>query len=407
MEEFDVIIIGGGASGLMCAASASGRGLHTVVLDGNRQPGRKLRITGKGRCNLTNSCDIKTFMENIPHGGKFLYSALNRFPPSAAVRFFEDNGLKTKVERGNRVFPVSDNANEVADTLIRLCRDGGTVFVKERAEKALRTENGFAVYTKEKTIRGRNLVLACGGMSYPLTGSDGTGYRIAESFGHTVSEPLPSLVPLVSDDAFCASLQGFSLKDIRLRAYENDKEVFDDVGEMLFTHFGVSGPLVLSASAVMRDFRHNRYRLSIDFKTALSEKQLDAKILKIFSENLNKTLSNVLPTIIGNSLAPVILTVCGLDGNIQVNSVTRQMRERLVGLLKDFPVGISCTRSIDEAIVTAGGVVTGEINPRTMESKLVPGLYFTGEIIDVDGYTGGFNLQIAWSTGFLAGQSIN
>lgn len=406
-EQYDVVIIGGGAAGLMCAAQTASRGLKTAVLDPNRQPGRKVRITGKGRCNLTNSCDIKEFMNNIPGDGRFLYSALNRFSPADTVAFFESLGLPTKTERGNRVFPVSDNANDVADILIRYCHDCGTEFIRTHADRIDTDLNGVsAVHTELGRIRCRAAVLCTGGLSYPLTGSDGSGHKIAAHMSHTVTPLKPSLVPLESGDSFCAELQGFSLKNVVLRAYEDDRLIYRELGEMLFTHFGVSGPLVLSASAHMRSFGEKVYRLEIDLKTALDDDKLDAKILRIFSENSNKALKNVMPDIVGRSLAPVVLALCGADGDLPVNSVTREQRASIRTTLKAFPISVSGPRPIDEAIVTAGGVSTKEVNPRTMESKFVPGLYFAGEVLDLDAYTGGFNLQIAWSTGYLAGISI-
>lgn len=406
-SSYDVIVVGGGAAGLMCAVQTSMRGLKTAILESNRQLGRKVRITGKGRCNLSNYCDIREFMNNIPGDGRFLFSALNRFSPADTVSFFESSGLPTKIERGNRVFPVSDNANDVADLLARLCREHGAEVIKTRADRIDTDSEGVcAVHTDLGRIRCRAAVLCTGGLSYPLTGSDGSGYTIAAHLGHTVKPLHPSLVPLESNDSFCAELQGFSLKNVMLRAYEDDRLIYRELGEMLFTHFGVSGPLVLSASAHMRDFEKKNYRLEIDLKTALDEEKLDAKILRIFSENSNKTLKNVLPEVIGRSLAPVILSLSGADGDNPVNSVTHEERVRIRTLLKAFPISISGPRPIDEAIVTSGGVNTKEVNPRTMESKFVPGLFFAGEILDLDAYTGGFNLQIAWSTGYLAGISV-
>ena len=408
MTDFDVFIIGGGASGLMAAYQAGSRGLRVAVADGNEKLARKVRITGKGRCNLTNSCSVKEFLENVPHGGKFLFSAINRFPPEAAVSFFEGHGLKTKVERGNRVFPESDNANDVADLLARICRANNVTFIRERVKSLFKAENGlFYVKTARGEYSSSNAVIATGGMSYPLTGSDGLGYELAKKLGHSVIAPRPSLVPLNSPDGFCAELQGFSLKDIKLTAYKNDKVIFKDIGEMLFTHFGVSGPLVLSASVFMDDFAANSYRLELDLKTALDEQKLDDKIIKILAENSNKTLGNIMPSIIGKSLSPVVLRLTGVSPDIKANSLTRGDREKIVCILKKFPVKITSARPVDEAIVTSGGIDIKEINPRTMESKLIPGLYFAGEVIDVDAFTGGFNLQIAWATGYVAGNSVN
>ena len=403
----EAVVVGGGAAGLMCACQAAFNGKEVLVLDGNRMPGRKLRITGKGRCNVTNSCTVAEFMKNIPGDGRFLYSALNRFSPADTMAFFETYGVPLKTERGNRVFPVSDRADDIADKLVELCRDAGVRFERTRADRIETDETGvIGVHTPEGRIRCESAVLATGGISYPLTGSDGTGQRLAAALGHTVVPMRPSLVPLESEDAFCRELQGFSLKNVTLRAYEDDKLIYEELGEMLFTHFGVSGPLVLSASAHMRHMGEAHYRLEIDLKPGLSEEKLDARILRDFAETPNRSLLHILPGLVGRSMAPVILALTGIDGTTPANSVSVGQRAALRKILKAFPVSISGTRSADEAIVTAGGVSVKEVNPRTMESKLVPRLYFAGEILDLDAYTGGFNLQIAWATGYVAGNSI-
>ena len=400
----DLAVIGAGPSGMMCAVQAASRGLDVVILDGNRLPGRKLRITGKGRCNVTNNCDVKTVMQNIPGDGRFLYSALNRFPPAATMSFFEGLGVPLKTERGNRVFPVSDKADDIADAIARRCRSLGVRFLRERAKRIL-TEDGAVcgVVGEESEIRCRAAALCTGGRSYPLTGSDGAGYALARSLGHSVTPTRPSLVPLESGDAYCAEMQGFALKNVLLRAYEDDKLIYAEQGEMLFTHFGVSGPLVLSASAKMRRMGEAVYRLSIDLKPALDEKKLDERILRDFDKYANREFQNALFDLAGHSMIPVLLRLSGIDGDTKVNSITREQRRGLVNLFKNFPVSVTGFRPIDEAIVTAGGVVTREVNPRTMESKLVPGLYLAGEVLDLDAYTGGFNLQIAWATGYVAG----
>ena len=407
LEYTDLVVIGGGPAGMMCACQAAQRGLSVTLLEPNEKLGRKLRITGKGRCNLTNNCDIKTFMANIPGDGRFLYSAVNRFSPADTMAFFENAGLPLKTERGNRVFPQSDNANDVAGTMARLCRKAGVV-TKRTAAKQIITENGAiaGVMTGEGYIPCRAAAICTGGLSYPLTGSTGAGYRFAEQLGHTVTPRRPSLVPLESEDEYCAEMQGFSLKNVTLSAFENDKLIFQELGEMLFTHFGVSGPLVLSASAHMRNMGSAKYRLSIDLKPGLDEKKLDARLLRDFEKYANKDFKNALGDLVGHAMIPVLIRLSAIPEDTRVNSITREQRLRLMQLLKAFPVSVSGTRPIDEAIVTAGGVNTKEVNPRTMESKLVSGLYFAGEVLDLDAYTGGFNLQIAWSTGYVAGNSI-
>ena len=403
----ELVVIGGGAAGLMCAYTAASRGVDTVILDANRTLGRKLRITGKGRCNVTNNCDIKTFMANIPGDGRFLYSALNRFSPADVIAFFESHGLPLKTERGNRVFPVSDNANDVADLLARLCREAGVEWIRTRATGLVCSDAAVcAVETAEGRIDCRAVAVCTGGLSYPLTGSDGVGYGFARAAGHTVTPTRPSLVPLESDDDYCAEMQGFSLKNVCLYAYEDDKLIYKELGEMLFTHFGVSGPLVLSASSHMRYMGSRKYRLAIDLKPALDEKKLDARILRDFEKYSNKEFKNALAELAGRTMIPVLVRLSGIPEDTKVNAVTREQRQRLLRLFKEFPVSVSGTRPIAEAIVTAGGVCTKEIDPRTMSSKLVSGLYFAGEVLDLDGYTGGFNLQIAWATGHLAGMNI-
>ncbi len=406
-DRTELVVIGGGAAGMMCAYNAAQRGMSVVLVDPNRQLGRKVRITGKGRCNVTNNCDIKEFMRNIPGDGRFLYSALNRFSPADTIAFFESHGLPLKTERGNRVFPVSDNANDVAGLMARLCERSGVTLIRSTAKKIL-TEGGAvsAVVTEEGTIACRAAAVCTGGLSYPLTGSNGAGYRFARELGHTVTETRPSLVPLESEDDCCAQMQGFSLKNVTLSAYEDERLIYKELGEMLFTHFGVSGPLVLSASSHMRNFGRAKYRLEIDLKPALDEKKLDARILRDFEKYSNKEFKNALADLAGHTMIPVLVRLSGIPEDTKVNSITREQRMRLLRLFKAFPVSVSGTRPIDEAIVTAGGVSTKEIDPRTMCSKLVQGLYFAGEVLDLDGYTGGFNLQIAWSTGFVAGNSV-
>lgn len=403
----DAVVIGGGPAGMLCSAIAAERGLDVILLEHQKTLGRKLRITGKGRCNVTNNCDVKEMMRNIPGDGRFLYSALNKLPPSATMELFESLGVKLKTERGNRVFPVSDNANDVAAALISYMKRSGVRIIKASAKKIL-TKDGTVstVLTDEGTIACKKAVIATGGLSYPLTGSTGWGFEAASELGHSVIPAKASLVPLESDDEYCAEMQGFSLKNVTLSAYEDDNLVYRELGEMLLTHFGVSGPLVLSASAHMRHFGERRYRLEIDLKPGLDEKKLDARILRDFEKFKNRDFANALDELAGRTMIPVLVKLSGIAPETKVNSITREQRHELLRLFKAFPISVSGTRPVKEAIVTSGGVSTKEVNPRTMESKLVGGLYFAGEVLDLDAYTGGFNLQIAWATGYTAGNSL-
>ena len=404
----DVVVIGGGAAGSMCALTAAQRGLSVVLLEPNKMLGKKLRITGKGRCNVTNNCDIKTVLANIPGDGRFLYSALNRFEPRDTMALFESLGVPLKTERGNRVFPVSDRSHDIANALERAYAHAGGGVLHAAATDILSRDGAVcAVVTTEGTIDCDAGVVCTGGMSYPLTGSTGDGYRFARQFGHTVTPLRASLVPLESNDPWCAEMQGFSLRNVTLTVYdEHNKQVYSDLGEMLFTHFGVSGPLVLSASAHMRDFSQHSYRLSIDLKPALDEKKLNARILRDFQKYANRDFKNALYDLAGHAMIPVLVRLSGIPEDTKVNTVTREQRHKLVELFKHFPVSVCGTRPISEAIITSGGVSVKEINPRTMASKRMPGLYFAGEVLDLDAYTGGYNLQIAWSTGYVAGNAV-
>ena len=361
----DVVVIGGGAAGSMCALTAAQRGLSVVLLEPNKMLGKKLRITGKGRCNVTNNCDIKTVLANIPGDGRFLYSALNRFEPSDTMALFESLGVPLKTERGNRVFPVSDRSHDIANALERAyAHAGGRVLHAAATDILTRDGAVSAVVTTEGTIDCDAAVVCTGGMSYPLTGSTGDGYRFAQQFGHTVTPLRASLVPLESNDPWCAEMQGFSLRNVTLTVYdEHNKQVYSDLGEMLFTHFGVSGPLVLSASAHMRDFSQHSYRLSIDLKPALDEKKLDARILRDFQKYANRDFKNALYDLAGHAMIPVLVRLSGIPEDTKVNTVTREQRHKLVELFKHFPVSVCGTRPISEAIITSGGVSVKEINP--------------------------------------------
>lgn len=395
---------------MMCAYTAACGGAQVVLLEPNRQLGRKVRITGKGRCNVTNDCDVKTLLQNIPGEGRFLYSALSRFAPQDTMAFFEALGVPLKVERGNRVFPVSDRAHDIADALADALIAAG-VEVRQTQAKRIVIENGAvtAVDTASGRIECRAAAVCTGGLSYPATGSTGDGLRFARAAGHTVTPTRPSLVPLECSDPECAEMQGFSLRNVRLTVFGADgKRVFSEQGEMLFTHFGVTGPLVLSASAHMADWNAGQrsYAMEIDLKPALDDKKLDARILRDFEKYHNRDFQNALYDLAGRSMIPVLVRRSGIDPTQKVHEITREQRQGLVQLFKHFKLTATGTRPFAEAIVTAGGVSLREITPRTMESKLVSGLYFAGEVLDLDAYTGGFNLQIAWSTGYAAGQAI-
>ncbi len=402
-----IVVIGGGAAGMMAAISAAGQETAVTLLEPNERLGKKLNITGKGRCNVTNNCDLDTMLQNVPCNGKFLYSALSRFTTQDTMAFFERLGVPLKTERGNRVFPVSDRAFDVSAALERELRRLHVRTVRDRACRILRDNAGVTgVQGEKERYEADAVVLATGGLSYPGTGSTGDGYRMAAELGHTIVEPRGSLVPLVSDDACCREMQGLSLKNVELTVNNGKgKVIFREFGEMLFTHFGVSGPLVLSASAHMRRWDRETYSLIIDLKPALDQQKLEARILRDIADAPNKDFDKIVAGLVHRSMVNVILDRLEISGELKAHSVTKEQRRRLCTLLKGFALSVTGPRPVAEAIVTSGGVRVGEVQPSTMASRLVPGLYFAGEILDVDAYTGGFNLQIAWATGRLAGLS--
>lgn len=406
----NIVIIGAGAAGLMAAiTSAKNKSNNVTLLEKNERAGRKLMITGKGRCNLCNNCDIEALMSNIPKNSKFLYSAFSNLTPHSLMDMFETWGVPLKTERGNRVFPVSDKAVDIVDALVNCAKKSGVKAITATAEKVLTSEQkviGVKLGNGD-IIPADSVILATGGMSYPLTGSTGDGYKMATALGHTVTELKPSLVPLTIHEGFCTRLAGLSLKNVTLSVFEDGKKkpLFSEMGEMLFTHFGISGPLVLSASSHIRYMGKKTYTAFIDLKPALSHEQLDTRILRDFSEMQNKDFANSLDKLLPKSLIPVIVKLSNIEPQKKVNQINRQERTALVNIIKNLPLHITGFRPIEEAIITSGGISVKEIDPKTMQSKLIEGLFFAGEIIDVDAYTGGFNLQIAFSTGFLAGKN--
>ena len=403
-----VAVIGGGAAGMMAAIHAARLGAAVTVFEKNDRCGRKLRITGKGRCNVTNHCTRDVFFANVTGNARFLFSAWDRFGSEDTEAFFEALGVPLKIERGNRVFPASDKATDIVDALVRECREAGVKIVQAAVrELLLEGERVCGVLSAKGEERFDGVIVATGGASYPLTGSTGDGYRFAKAAGHSVVPPTPSLVPLVEDGNFCAQVQGLSLRNVRLTVRDTvkNKTVFEDFGEMLFTHYGLTGPLVLSASAHLSDIEAGRYTVLIDLKPALDEKTLDARVLSDFKKYQNRDFLNALSDLLPQKLIAPLVRLSGIDARKKVNAITREERHALVSLLKALPVQVRGFRPIAEAIVTKGGVSLAEISPRTMASKKMHGLYFAGEVLDLDAYTGGFNLQIAFSTAVLAGES--
>ena len=404
MMQFDGIVIGGGPAGMFAAITAAGRGQRVLLLERNDRLGKKLLITGKGRCNVTNDCSGQEVLQNTPRNGKFLYSAMNAFPPEKTMAFFEENGCGLKTERGNRVFPVTDKSQSVLECLQKELRRQ-QVTVKTARVKEILTEEGRVVGVKiqNETIRSSWVILATGGASYPTTGSTGDGYAMAETLGHTVVTPQGSLVPLETAGTDAQDMQGLSLRNCGVKLLNaKGKVLYKDFGELLFTHFGVSGPTVLSASCHLKG---DGCRLVIDLKPALEENKLDDRIQRDLELYKNRTMENALTDLLPRSMIPVILRRLEIDPELQANSLTRQKRRALVELLKAFSLEITGKRPVAEAIITSGGIKVSEIDPKTMQSKKVPGLYFAGEVIDCDAYTGGFNLQIAWATACAAGMA--
>ena len=407
-ERASVIVIGGGAAGMMAAVTAARNGADVLLFEKNEKLGRKLRITGKGRCNVTNDCDKNEFMSNVATNSKFLFAAISRFSTADTKDFFEECGVPLKTERGKRVFPVSDKAQDIVSAMENACIDSGVRIINKKVEGIIIEDNKIlGVVAAGQNYGAKSVIICTGGASYPKTGSSGDGYRFAKRAGHTVTQIRPSLVPLVAKGRLCAHLQGLSLKNIgfKVKDTESGKIVYEDFGEMMFTHFGLTGPVVLSASAHLSDIESGKYVACIDMKPALDYKMLDARILSDFSEAINKDFINSLDALLPQKMIDPIVGLSGIDARKKVNSITKEEREGLVNLIKNIEIPLIGFRSIDEAIITKGGVSVSEVSPKTMESKLVQGMYFAGEVLDLDAYTGGFNLQIAFSTATLAGEN--
>ena len=405
-----VVVVGGGPAGMTAAIAAAENGHDVLLLEQNEKLGKKLYITGKGRCNITNACETEELFLNVTKNAKFLYSAFYTYDSNRVMQFFEENGLALKTERGNRVFPVSDHSSDVIATLQKVLKEKGvetclnTKVVKILTDKEMVC--GVCLENGDK-IRLDALVIATGGFSYQSTGSTGDGYRFAKELGHNVTELSPALVPFCTKEDYVKELQGLSLKNVTVSVYRKNKKVYEDFGEMLFTHFGVSGPLILSASSrIPGNIANEELFMEIDLKPALTKEQLDKRILRDFEESQNKQFKNAIPKLLPLKMIPVVIELSGIQPEKKVNEITKEERERLVMTIKHFPVTITGLRDFNEAIITRGGVSVKEINPSTMESKKIRHLYFAGEVMDVDAVTGGFNLQIAWSSGYLAGTSI-
>ncbi len=404
MENLQIAVIGGGAAGMMAAGEAARLGADVTLFEKNEKMGKKLFITGKGRCNVTNACSVNEWLANVPTNPRFLFAAGNRFTPADTMEFFENLGVPLKVERGNRVFPVSDHSSDIVNALIRFVKDNGAVIRHEKVLSVTPNENSYTVTTHMGEYSFDKVIIATGGVSYPTTGSDGDGYRFAEKMDIPVIPGRPSLVALETNEAWVPLLQGLALKNVSLTAIDtrNEKVVYRDFGEMLFTHFGISGPVVLSLSAHLKDPVPGRYRLEIDLKPALDEQTLDKRLLSDFAKYANRDFSNALSDLLPAKLISVFVGLCKIAPHQKVHSITKAQREQILHLLKHLTVTVKRTRPISEAIITAGGISVKALSPKTMEVKAHPGLYFAGEVIDLDAYTGGFNLQIAFSTAIAA-----
>lgn len=404
MENTKICVIGGGAAGMMAAGTAYSYGADVTLFEGMPYLGKKLGITGKGRCNVTNACTCNEFLENVTKNPRFLYSVINSFSTDDTIEHFERMGVKLKTERGKRVYPETDRAGDIVNAMRRYVSKVKVIHKKVNEIKY--TDNRFTVICKDENHDFDKVIIATGGLSYPLTGSDGSGYKLASSLGHEITPLMPSLIPLESSSDICVKMQGLSLKNVSIKILDkNEKTVYTDFGEMMFTHFGVTGPIILSASAHLREYDISDLSLSIDIKPALDEKTLDQRLVSDFKKNSNKDLVNALSDLLPAKMIKPFIHSTGIDERKKINSITKDERHTILTRLKDFRIPLLRYRPIEEAIITSGGVDTKEINPKTMESKLIPGLYFAGEVIDVDAYTGGFNLQIAFSTGYLAGKN--
>ena len=404
--KFDVIVIGGGPAGMFAAVTAADKGCKVLLLERNDRLGKKLLITGKGRCNVTNDCDAQEVLQNIPRNSRFLYSAMSAFPPKSVISFFEKKGCALKTERGNRVFPQSDKAMSVLECLHReLRRTGVTIRCERVTEILLENSGACGVRTEKQDYFSKSVILATGGLSYPATGSTGDGFKMASALGHTVTATEGSLIPLETAGNDCQRMQGLSLRNVGVKLLDKKgKVLYKDFGELLFTHFGISGPTVLSASAHLKG---DNCRFVIDLKPALDESKLDSRILRDLEMYQNRSMENALTDLLPRSMIPVVLERLQIDADMQANSLKKQQRRALVELLKGFSLEIAGKRPVSEAIITSGGIKVAEIDPKTMESKICPGLYFAGEIIDCDAYTGGFNLQIAWATAYAAAVAVS
>ncbi len=404
-----IIIIGAGAAGLCAAAASAEKGDDVTVIERNARPARKVMITGKGRCNVTNACfDLDDLISNVVKNPRFMYSAFSSFMPYDTMALMEDMGVALKIERGNRVFPESDKAVDIVDALVKYAKRSGANIIQGCVTSFNMRDGLIASVNLDdgRVLEADAFAICTGGASYTSTGSDGIGYQLARSVGHTVTPLEPSLISLVSSDGYVSRLQGLSLKNVSIKLIDANKEIYSDFGEMMFTHYGVTGPLILSASSHMTKPKEHSYKIVIDLKPALDEQALDKRIQRDFAENTNKDFINSLDKLLPNKLIPVVVKLSGIEPSTKVNQITREQRQELVRLLKNLTVNISDFRPLNEAIITSGGVDVREINPKTMQSKLVDNLYFAGEVIDVDAYTGGFNLQIAFSTGILCGKNI-